>query len=154
MTLELAIRYDRTGSGDADDHPLGFANANWRRPVHAQVHHQSCLCLLRPIRWGSRTQKCIATSTTEAELNVLVEAMKEAVHLHDLYGELLPTRDYPITLYSDNQGALTIANSKPGEHVQRSKHYAIKVAFLRDQVDTHGARLLYEPTDTMPAETC
>lgn len=45
-----------------------------------------------------------------------------------------------------------IANSKPGEHVQRSKHYAIKVAFLRDQVDSHGARLLYEPTDTMPAD--
>ncbi len=78
--------------------------------------------------------------------------MKEAVHLHNLYGELLPTRNYPITLYSDNQGALMIANSKPGEHVQRSKHYAIKVAFLRDQVDSHGARLLYEPTDTMPAD--
>jgi hypothetical protein len=105
-----------------------------------------------PIRWASRTQKCVATSSTEAELNALTETMKEAIHLHTLYRELRPTVTYPITLLTDNQGAQTIATSKPGEHTQRSKHYAIKVAFLRDHVQRHGAIVRHEPTDTMPAD--
>jgi hypothetical protein len=75
-------------------------------------------------------QKCIAMSTTEAELNALTDAMKEAIHLCNLYHELLPATECLIALHSDNQGALTIANSKPGKHIQHSKHYTIKVAFL------------------------
>jgi hypothetical protein len=66
--------------------------------------------------------------------------------------KLLPKLGCPIELRTDNQGALTIINSKPSEHVQRLKHYAIKLAFLRDQVQRYRALIQYEPTETMPAD--
>ena len=33
------------------------------------------------ISWATKLQKCVTTSTAEAELNAVVEASKEAVHL-------------------------------------------------------------------------
>jgi hypothetical protein len=93
----------------------------------------------------------LVTSTTEAKLNALAETLKEAIHLHDLCNELLPKLNCPISLHTNNQGALTIINSKPSKHIQCSKHYVIKLAFLHNQVQHYGALIQYKPTTTMPA---
>jgi hypothetical protein len=154
LKTTLAICYEGNDAHAATDFPQGFADADWGGDDHTRRSTTGLVFILAggPIRWGSRMQKCVATSTTEAELNALAETLKEAIHLHDLCNELLPKLDCPISLRTDNQGALTIINSKPGEHVQRSKHYAIKLAFLRDQVQHYGALIQYEPTVTMPAD--
>ena len=44
---------------------------------------------LGEISWASKLQKCLSTSTAEAELNVVVEASKEAVPLANLLRELV-----------------------------------------------------------------
>ena len=40
------------------------------------------------IIWATKLQKCVSTSTAEAELNVVVETSKEAVHLANVLHEL------------------------------------------------------------------
>ena len=40
------------------------------------------------ISWAARRQPCVATSTTEAELHALSEAVKEAVHLRGVLNTL------------------------------------------------------------------
>ena len=38
--------------------------------------------------WSSRLQRCVSTSTTEAEHNAVVETIKEGVHLQGVLSDL------------------------------------------------------------------
>ena len=75
------------------------------------------------ISWKSRKQPTVALSTCEAEYMSLAAAVQEGKFLFQLLGSILD--DFrnvfrSVTLYSDNQGALALANN-PVQH-QRSKH--------------------------------
>ena len=106
-TLELAICYKGDNTHTATDFPQGFANTDWGGNNHSR---RLTTGLVRLICWGLCMQKCVVTSTTEAELNALAEMLKEAIHLHDLCHELLPKLDCLIALCMDNQGKLMIIN--------------------------------------------
>ncbi|TYK20422.1 gag/pol protein [Cucumis melo var. makuwa] len=85
--------------------------------------------------WRSIKQGCIiADSTMEAEYVVACETAKEAVWLrkfiHDL--EVIPNMNLPITLYSDNSGA--VANSKETRSHKRGKHIERKYHLIREIV--------------------
>jgi hypothetical protein len=153
MMLELAICYEGNDAHTTTNFPQGFTDADWGSNNHSHRSTTSLIFILtsRPICWGSHMQKCITTSTTEAELNTLAETLKEAIHLYNLCQELLPKLNCPIKLHTDNQGTLTIINSKPSKHIQQSKHYMIKLVFLHNQVQRHRALIQYKPTTTMPA---
>ena len=47
----------------------------------------------------SKLQKCVSTSTAEAELNAVVEANKEAVHLVNLLRESDLEIQQPVTVF-------------------------------------------------------
>ena len=60
--------------------------------------------------WAARQQTCVATSTTEAELHALSEAVKEAVHLRGILvtlGESIAT-----ALFTDSQFVPSISNQR------------------------------------------
>ncbi len=105
-----------------------------------------------PIHWGTRTQKCVATSTAEAELNAIMETIKEAVHLNGLTHELFPHVNSTIQLFCDNQSAMIIAQSKPGKHAQHTKHYSLKLVFLCENVEQLNVDFKYLPTEVMPTD--
>jgi hypothetical protein len=155
-TKDLAIKYAAVGSRSqsCDLLPVGYADADWGGDTETRRSTSGVLFTLGggPIRWGARTQKCVATSTTEAELNAITETIKEAVHLNGLTHELFPHVDATIQLFCDNQSAVIIAQSKPGEHAQRTKHYSLKLAFLRENVEQLSVDFKYLPTEVMPAD--
>ncbi|KAK2073479.1 hypothetical protein P8C59_007764 [Phyllachora maydis] len=86
----------------------------------------------RPISWKTKRATTIALSTLEAETNGLTKAIREVQWIIELFSELYRPIDYPITLYRDNQGSITVAND-PALHA-RTKHTLLKFQYVREQV--------------------
>jgi len=75
-----------------------------------------------------KAQKCIALSTKEAEFNMLSDATKHTICLRQLCHNLGLHVNKPLRIHVENHGAVIIAQSRPGEHHPRSKHYCVKIA--------------------------
>jgi hypothetical protein len=82
--------------------------------------------------WGSKLQKVVALSTTEAEYVAVTEAAKEMVWLQGLMGELGKAIEKGV-LHSDSQSAIFLAKN-PAFH-SRTKHIQMKYHFIRCLVD-------------------
>ena len=82
------------------------------------------------ISWAARRQTCVATSTIEAELHALREAVKEAVHsrgILDTLGESIA-----MTLFTDSQSCLALATRD--DNSAKTKHFATRMAYVRETV--------------------
>ena len=91
------------------------------------------------ISWAARRQTCVATSTTEAELHALSEALKEAVHLRgilDTLGESIAT-----TLFTDSQSCLALATRD--DNSAKTKHFATRMAYVRETVKNQSIDLKF-----------
>ncbi len=156
-TKDLAIKYAAVAGSRfqmSDLLPVGYADADWGGDTETRRSTSGVLFTLGggPIHWGARTQKCVATSTAEAELNAIMETIKEAVHLNGLTRELFPHVNSTIQLFCDNQSTVIITQSKPGEHTQWTKHYSLKLAFLCENVEQLNVDFKYLPTEVMPTD--
>ena len=89
--------------------------------------------------WAARRQTGVATSTTEAELHALSEAVKEAVHLRgilDTLGESIAT-----TLFTDSQSCLALATRD--DNSSKTKHFATRMAYVRETVKNQSIDLKF-----------
>ena len=70
----------------------GFSDSDWAGNIDNRKSASGFCFKLNnssgAISWASNLQKCVSTSTAEAELNTVVEASNEAVHLVNLLREL------------------------------------------------------------------
>ncbi|KAK2068922.1 hypothetical protein P8C59_003536 [Phyllachora maydis] len=96
---------------------------------------------LVPISWKTKRATTIALSTLEAETDGLTEAIREVQWIIGLFSELHRPIDYPITLYGDNQGSITVAND-PALHA-RTKHTLLKFRYVREQVKAKIVTIIY-----------
>jgi hypothetical protein len=105
-----------------------------------------------PISWQSKRQSVVAQSSTEAEYIAMSELVKEGAWLrYLLVGLQYKGQDLdPMTLYSDNQGALSLAEN-PTFH-RGSKHIAVRYHLIRQEVEEGKLQLAYIPTNCMPAD--
>jgi hypothetical protein len=85
------------------------------------------------ISWLSKLQSTVALSTTEAETNAATELVKQISHVRLFLRELNSRQSHPTIVYEDNMGA--IANVEGSESSKRTKHYLMKVHYLREQAD-------------------
>ena len=87
------------------------------------------------IYWRSVKQTCVADSTTEAEYVATFEAVKEAVWLNKFLLDLqvIPSADWPITLYCDNSRA--VGQSKEPRYHKKQKHIEKKYHLIRDIIE-------------------
>jgi hypothetical protein len=97
------------------------------------------------ISWGSRKQKSVALSTTEAEYVAACEACTEAVWLRKLISDLFDQTPEWTTIYCDNQSCIRLSEH-PVFH-ERSKHIEIKYYFIQYKVQEGEVKLEYIPTD-------
>ena len=79
---------------------------------------------------SSRRQKCIACSSTEAEIIAASEAAKEVVYFRRLCSELGLEQDEPTVLYVDNSGAVALAKDKKSS--ENSRHVARRYFKVRE----------------------
>jgi hypothetical protein len=94
----------------------------------------NCLCI-----WSSKLQDLIATSTTEAEYNTLLDVVHKVIPLQTLLEFLAKTIGYDrevisnikVTVHEDNAACLKLANLPPGQFTPRTKFYAVKVHWFQ-----------------------
>ncbi len=103
-----------------------------------------------PVLWQSKLQTETALSTMEAEIVALASCCRELfpiIDLVDLIGESVGlSREgsvkMHVSIHEDNAGALVLANTKPPQYTPRSKHYAIKTNWFREQIITRGIEVV------------
>ncbi|KAK2074712.1 hypothetical protein P8C59_008896 [Phyllachora maydis] len=123
--------------------PIGFSNSDFTGDKATSKSTYSYLYKLagRPISWKTKRATTIALSTLEAKTNGLTEAIREVQWIIGLFSELHRPIDYPITLYGDNQGSITVANN-PALHA-RTKHTLLKFRYVREQVKAKIVTIIY-----------
>ena len=83
------------------------------------------------ISWFSRTQKCVSTSSSEAEYVSMAECAKEAMFVRYVLGFLTPGKELPsVVLREDNKGAICLAQNPLSSG--RTKHIDVRYHFVRD----------------------
>jgi hypothetical protein len=84
------------------------------------------------VSWQSRLQKCIALSTTEAELIAATEACKELLWMKKFLQEL-GFKQQQYVLFCDNQSTIHLAKNSPFH--SRSKHIDVRYHWIRDTLN-------------------
>ena len=103
-----------------------------------------------PVLWSSKLQTETALSTMEAEINALAHSCKELFPIIDIVSELgdvvgLPTKDLTsmhVSIHEDNAGALVLAETIPPQFTPRSKWYALKTVWFREEIHKRGIKLI------------
>ncbi|KAK2066233.1 hypothetical protein P8C59_000068 [Phyllachora maydis] len=123
--------------------PIGFSDSDFAgdKATSKSIYGYLYKLAGRPISWKTKRATTIALSTLEAETNRLTEAIREVQWIIGLFSELHRPIDYPITLYGDNQGSITVAND-PALHA-RTKHTLLKFRYVREQVKAKIVTIIY-----------
>ena len=103
-----------------------------------------------PMVWMSKLQSETALSTMEAEIIALAHCCRELFPVIDVVEEMgiavgLPTEDLTtmkVSMHEDNAGALILAETIPPEFTPRSKYYAIKTVWFREELQKRAIKLL------------
>ena len=101
--------------------------------------------------WLARLQTTVALSTSEAETNAAVEAVKTLMHLRLFMRELGMRQDKPSIVYEDNSACITFTEKSAGS--KKTKHYQIKVHFLQEQKEAGVYEMIKVKTDGQLADT-
>ncbi|KAK2073392.1 hypothetical protein P8C59_007680 [Phyllachora maydis] len=132
--------------------PIGFSDSDFAGDKATSKSTYGYLYKLagRPISWKTKRATTIALSTLEAKTDRLTEAIREVQWIIGLFSELYRPIDYPITLYGDNQGSITVANDL-ALHA-RTKHTLLKFRYVREQVKAKIVTIIYLNTKCIPAD--
>jgi hypothetical protein len=103
-----------------------------------------------PMVWVSKLQTETALSTMEAEIIALAHCCRELFPVMDIVSEVgkvvgLETEDLVsmhVSIHEDNAGALVLAETIPPQFTPRSKYYAIKTVWFREEIQKRGIKLL------------
>lgn len=147
-TINYGLIYKQTGK-----FIKGYCDSDWggcpvdRKSFSGYAFILSDAC----ISWSSRKQRCVATSSCEAEYVSLSEAMKEGVYLQSLLNEIGLEKYAYIQIHADSQSAIFLAQD-PVFHA-RSKHIDIRYHFIRDVLKENKLiSLTHVSTDNMLAD--
>ena len=93
-----------------------------------------------PLVWGSRLQREVALSSTEAEYNAISESMRDVIHLMQLVSDIgqtgLAVANAPpkvhCKVFEDNSGALEMVRLPKMR--PRTRHMAVRLHHFREYV--------------------
>ena len=91
-----------------------------------------------PVSWKSTLQSTVALSTTEAEYMAITEAVKEAIWLQGLLGELGISQE-DVIVYCDSQSAIQLAKNQV--YHARTKHIDVRYHFIQEILKEGGVMI-------------
>jgi hypothetical protein len=95
-----------------------------------------------PFIFGSNKQSNVAISSTECEINPVVDGVKSALWAINLVKEMGILIREPLIIYEDNQSLITMISS-PSGNFKRTKHFMVRIGFLVDNFAKHLIRFLH-----------
>jgi len=98
-----------------------------------------------PVLWASKRERCVALSSTEAELVAASMAACEVVFLRNVLGDCGVTLEKPTTLYCDNSGAVEIARTPLSK--TKLKHILRRYFYVREV--SESGEVLVVPVNTV-----
>jgi hypothetical protein len=143
-TTDIGISYQMRH----EEKMIFYSDADWGSDISDRKSFSGYAVLLNNglIHWKTKKQKCVALSTTEAELIGMSETNKECMWTRNFLNEINQGRFLPdpIKIRCDNQGAINIAKNHTTS--ERTKHIDIKVLQIRDEV--HKGNLTFQYVNT------
>ena len=130
-TVDLCLHYKAT---DAPLSLAAYSDSDWaglQDRISVSGHcwfYGDCL-----IDWGSKKQRMIALSSTEAEYMALTLCLQTGLWLRSSLLQLSLPFELPIGIAGNNKGSISLASNS--SHHSRSKHIDIKYHFIREHVD-------------------
>ena len=101
-----------------------------------------------PVLWKSSLQQMTAQSTMEAEIIALAQSCKDLFPIMDIVESMAsvvglpnPKTSMHVSIHEDNAGALILAETLPPQFTPRSKHYALKTIWFREEIVKRGIKL-------------
>lgn len=118
-----------------------FCDADWAGDPDDYVSTSGFIVYLgnNPLSWGSKKQKALSRSSTEAEFRAIAETTAEVLWLTSLLQELNIRISTSPTIYCDNLSA-THYSANPVFH-SRMKHLALAFHFVKEQVQNRTIRI-------------
>jgi hypothetical protein len=102
------------------------------------------------VTWSSQKQKCVATSSCEAEYIAASNATCQGIWLSRLLGEMEGTEPSMFKLLIDNKSAIALA--KNPVHHDRSEHIDIKYHSIREHIEKGRVEVAYVRTHDQLAD--
>ena len=102
-----------------------------------------------PVSWRSILQSTIALFTTKAEYMAATEAVKEAIWLKGLLGDLRVIHEN-IAVFYDNQSAIFLAKNQT--YHARTKHIDVKYHYMREIIESSIVLLRKIDTKDNPSD--
>ena len=153
-TRELGLRFGGGGGSAAAVSAAGFSgysDADWAGDPSTRRSTTGYVFMLggTAVSWSSQLQRTVAASSVEAEYQASAAAVREALWLRKLAGDL-GLAQASVSILLDSQGALSLAHN-PITSV-RSKHIDVHHHLVRERAARGEVELGYCPTDAMVAD--
>ncbi|RVW24713.1 Copia protein [Vitis vinifera] len=147
-TVDYGIKFSQVQSFNFH----GFSNSDWAGYVD-DMRSTSGYCFSfgsGVFSWSSRKQEVVAQSTAEAEYIATVAAVNQALWLRKLLTDLDMKQEVSTKVFVDNQATISIVND-PVFH-GKTKHFKIKLYFLREVQKEGDIQLVYCNTESQNAD--
>ena len=149
-TTSYGLNYEREAKFDQEIKLEVYSDASFaseadRKSVSGYVVYMNG----NVVEWSSKKQEIIALSTCEAEYISMVEGLKVAVGIRNVFMEM-GFKMGKIVLYGDNQGAISLADAQ--RVTKRSKHIEVRYHWIRAQVEQGIVDLQYVSTNEQVAD--
>jgi len=129
----------------------GYCDADYAGDVDTRRSTSAYVFIMAggAISWASRRQATVAASTTEAEYIAASTAVKEALWLRQVAGDL-HLSNMTIPIKADNQSAIKLLKNPVSS--MRSKHIDVAYHFARERVARKEVTFHYINTEQMIAD--
>jgi hypothetical protein len=130
-TMNLGITYRSNGVVK----PVGYSDSSYADDIQSRKSSAGYVFLSAEgaVGWKAKTQRRVSTSTGEAEYIGVYEGGKQAKWMTSWYNELDQFYDVPVTVYCDNEAAVTLAKNANGH--SKIKHISMKAHWIGEIVD-------------------
>jgi hypothetical protein len=150
-TKDLTLKL---GGDDKEIVLFGYADASFSKSGEGCLSYLGyCFFLGKDagtISNASSKIKTACTSSTEAEIKALREALKEVVWMRGLLAELGIRQTHPTVIFQDNKSTIELCSNE--RSVNLSKHVIPLLAVIREAIRDGIIKLVYCPTRWMVAD--
>ncbi|KZV25304.1 retrovirus-related Pol polyprotein from transposon TNT 1-94 [Dorcoceras hygrometricum] len=147
-TCDFGIKYTRSKEFKL----VGFSDSDWGGSIDDMKSTSGyCFTLGSGVfSWSSKKQEIVAQSTAEAEFIAATAAVNQSLWLRKILFDLSLEQTQSTEIHVDNQAAIAISKN-PVFH-GKTKHFNIKLFFLREVQKNGAVTLVYCRTEDQAAD--